>query len=477
MRGHLRAGPEPDIAVRLAESMARCPDPAGTVADCAAWLADVERRSRLTVERADLAGLAGWVDDGASIRHASGKFFAVEGIEVSRPDSPVGTWRQPILNQPEVGILGLLVRFADGVLHVLLQAKVEPGNAGGLQLSPTVQATRSNYTRVHGGRPVPYLEYFRDPERHRVLADVRQSEQGSWFLRKTNRNVILEVDEEVPVLDGFRWFALGEVYQLLGVDDLINMDTRTVLSCLPFAGPGVRADGDGLAAALVRSFDTGARPLNDTAALLSMITGARVLSDGGTRGLPLTELTGWHRSDGRITHRTGAFFDVIGVRVEASGREVGSWSQPMIAAVADGVVAFVVTRIDGVLHALTQLRPEPGFVDVVELAPTVQCTPVNYDHLPAAVRPPYLDAVLAADPASVHVDVLLSEEGGRFYQTRNRYLVIESDAVEARPGYVWVTLAQLADLLRHSQYLNVQARTLVACLYGLTGDARALAVR
>ncbi len=156
MRGHLRAGPEPDIAVRLAESMARCPDPAGTVADCAAWLADVERRSRLTVERADLAGLAGWVDDGASIRHASGKFFAVEGIEVSRPESPVGTWRQPILNQPEVGILGLLVRFADGVLHVLLQAKVEPGNAGGLQLSPTVQATRSNYTSVHGGSAVRF---------------------------------------------------------------------------------------------------------------------------------------------------------------------------------------------------------------------------------------------------------------------------------------------------------------------------------
>jgi dTDP-4-dehydro-6-deoxy-alpha-D-glucopyranose 2,3-dehydratase len=477
MRRHLRAGPAPDIAARLAESVARGPDRAGTVARCRAWLDDVGRWSRLTVEPADLAELAGWVDEGSAIRHASGKFFSVEGIEVSRPGAPVDRWRQPILNQPEVGVLGLLVRFVDGVLHVLLQAKVEPGNAGGLQLSPTVQATRSNYTRVHGGRPVPYLEFFRDPDRHRVLADVRQSEQGSWFLRKTNRNVILEVTDDVPVLDGFRWFALAEVYQLLAEDDLVNMDTRTVLSCLPFAGPGVPAGGDGLAGALLRSFDPAARPLNDTAAVLSMITDMRVLADGGTRGLPLTELAGWHRVDGRITHRSGAFFDVIGVRVEAGGREVGAWSQPMVAAVADGLVAFVVTRIDGVLHALAQLREEPGFVDVVELAPTVQCTPVNYDHLPAAARPPYLDAVLAADPADVHVDVLLSEEGGRFYRTRNRYLVVESDAVEARPGYAWLTLAQMADLLRHSQYLNVQARTLVACLYGLSGDARALAVR
>ena len=43
----------------------------------------------------------------------------------------------------------------------LLQAKAEPGNINKIQISPTVQATKSNYTRVHGGKEIPYLRYFK----------------------------------------------------------------------------------------------------------------------------------------------------------------------------------------------------------------------------------------------------------------------------------------------------------------------------
>ena len=59
-------------------------------------------------------------------------------------------WDQPIIIQNEKGILGIL---KDSVKNkYLLQAKVEPGNKNRLQLSPTVQATKSNYQRVHGGK-------------------------------------------------------------------------------------------------------------------------------------------------------------------------------------------------------------------------------------------------------------------------------------------------------------------------------------
>ena len=49
------------------------------------------------------------------------------------------------------------------MLHCLMQAKMEPGNVNPLQLSPTVQATRSNYTQVHRGTGTRYLEYFVGP--------------------------------------------------------------------------------------------------------------------------------------------------------------------------------------------------------------------------------------------------------------------------------------------------------------------------
>ena len=87
----------------------------------------------------------------------------------------------------------------------MMQAKIEPGNLNIVQLSPTLQATRSNYTRVHGGKSPNYLEYFNGERDVYVLVDQLQSEQGARFLQKRNRNIIVEVDEneELPVKDGF----------------------------------------------------------------------------------------------------------------------------------------------------------------------------------------------------------------------------------------------------------------------------------
>lgn len=448
-----------------------------------AWLADHDRRAAMTVHRADLAELEGWVDDPATgrIHHRSGRFFAVEGLDVTVPGGPVGHWQQPIIRQPEVGILGILATRVGGVLHLLVQAKVEPGNPTGHQLSPTVQATRSNYQRAHGGRSVPYLEYFLDRvPGARTVVDVRQSEQGSWFLRKRNRNMVVEVPggpEAVPALPGFRWCTLAEVHRALAVTDVVNMDTRTVLSCLPLAGAGLRpaAAGrpDDFRAALLRSMLGESGGVHRTADLLSDVTAARSEADVAVTTVPLHSLEGWSRRDGAIVHEHGAYFSVVGVDVTARGREVARWSQPMFAAHDTGLVAFVVRRFGGVLHALVALRTEPGFVDAVELAPTVQCTPENYRRLPAERRPAHLDHVLAAGPDRLRFDTVMSEEGGRFHHTRTRYVVVEDPAgpdgagVVAGPDHRWLTLAQLSELVRHSHYLNVQARSLLTCLHSL----------
>jgi oxidase EvaA len=222
------------MPVRLAESVRQPAE----LAEFHRWLAALGERVYTRAERIPLSELTGWhtEEDTGNLRHDSGKFFTVEGLDIHMPGGPVAHWSQPIIHQPEIGILGILVKQFDGVLHCLMQAKAEPGNCNGLQVAPTVQATRSNYTRVHGGKPVPYLEYFRDTVRHHVIADVRQSEQGSWFQRKRNRNMVVEVTEEVELLDGFCWLTLGQVHRLFREDNLITMDAWTVLSCLPFAG-------------------------------------------------------------------------------------------------------------------------------------------------------------------------------------------------------------------------------------------------
>jgi dTDP-4-dehydro-6-deoxy-alpha-D-glucopyranose 2,3-dehydratase len=161
---------------------------------------------------------------------------------------------------------------------------------------------------------------------------------------------------------------------------------------------------------------------------------------------------------------------VMAVHVSASNREVSQWSQPLIEPVEHGLVALLVKRIDGVAHALMHVRVEAGYLDTIELAPTVQCTVSNYEDLPASGRPPYLDEVLSAPRSRIRYDALLSEEGGRFYHAQNRYQVIEVGddfPVPVGPDFRWMTLYQLVELLRHSHYLNVQARSLVASLHSL----------
>ncbi|WP_347359799.1 NDP-hexose 2,3-dehydratase family protein [Streptomyces sp. 150FB] len=148
---------------------------------CLDWLAEQRAGSAFSVDQVPFAQLDGWgFDPGTgNLGHHSGRFFTIEGLRVHLEPAHVEQWTQPIIVQREIGILGILVKEFDGVLHCLMQAKMEPGNSNLVQLSPTVQATRSNYSGVHKGRAIPYLDYFRAPRRSTVLADSLQSEQGS----------------------------------------------------------------------------------------------------------------------------------------------------------------------------------------------------------------------------------------------------------------------------------------------------------
>ncbi|MEV0444325.1 NDP-hexose 2,3-dehydratase family protein [Streptomyces spectabilis] len=454
----LRAREDARLPGRLARSAAERASGAGpSTREFARWLAGRAQAHRFAVERIPLAALDGWSFDAGTgnLGHHSGRFFTVEGLHVNTGAPPFPQWRQPIIHQAETGILGILAKEFDGVLHFLMQAKMEPGNPNLLQLSPTVQATRSNYTKVHRGSDVKYIEYFTTPGRGRPLADVLQSEHGSWFYRKANRNMLVLTDEDVAVDDDFCWLTLGQLGELLCQDTVVNMDARTVLACLP----GLPAEP---------------RAQHSDTELLSWFTGERSRHEVRAERIPLHDTTGWRRDEWAIGHEAGRYFRVVALAVQAGNREVTSWSQPLFEPVGRGVTAFLCRRIADVPHVLAHARVEGGFLDTVELGPTVQYTPDNYAHLAGIDRPPFLDEVLAADPRRIRYDVVHSEEGGRFLNAVSRYLFVDAEgtdlAVDPPDGYRWVTPGQLSALARHAHYVNVQARTLLACL--TTGAVR-----
>ncbi|MBZ3907944.1 MULTISPECIES: NDP-hexose 2,3-dehydratase family protein [Streptomyces] len=425
--------------------------------DVADWLDGRRRAHRFRVDRIPFADLDGWAFDEVTgnLGHRSGRFFTVEGLHVRTDEEPHPEWHQPIIKQPEVGILGLLVKEFDGVLHFLMQAKMEPGNPNLLQLSPTVQATRSNYTKVHRGADVKYIDHFVRSGRGSVVADVLQSEHGSWFFRKSNRNMIVETVEDVPLDDDFCWLTLGQIGELLHRDNVVNMDSRTVLACAPFPHDEAGA-------------------LHSDTDLLSWFTAERSRHDVRAERVPLREVRGWHRGESSIDHEDGRHFRVVALGVQAGNREVSRWTQPMFEPHGLGVTAFLTRDIGGVRHVLAHARVEGGFLDTVELGPTVQYTPGNFAHLPGDRRPPFLDLVLTVPAERVRYEAVHSEEGGRFLDAQSRYLLVDADGDPRVPldppqGYRWVTPGQLTSLVRHGHYVNVQARTLLACLNSTVG--------
>ncbi|RMI36386.1 NDP-hexose 2,3-dehydratase family protein [Streptomyces triticirhizae] len=464
----------PALPARFTESASARPDGA-TAGGALAWLADRRRAYTFEVARVPFDRLDDWAFDPETgdLGHRSGRFFTIGGLRVSTGEGWVRQWDQPIIHQPEIGVLGFLVKEIDGLLHVLTQAKMEPGNANVVQLSPTVQATRSNQRRVHRGSGVRHLEFFTDPQRARVLVDSLQSEQGSWFLGKRNRNIVVETTEDVPEHDDYRWLTIGEIQELLRLDDTVNMDARTVLACLPFARPtGAPPTGahSAFRAALRRSMDPGEGSRHTMGSVLSWFTDATVRHEVNARPVPLNEVKGWVRTPEAISHEEGRYFSVVGARVTAGSREVGSWTQPLLAPHGMGLTALLVRNIGGVLHVLLHARPEGGHPHGVELAPTVQCTPDNYLEWPKEARPRFLDYVERVPGDRVRFDAVQSEEGGRFHWARSRYTVIDAEddvPVEEPEDYRWLTLHQVGRLLRHSRYLNVQARSLIACLHSL----------
>lgn len=413
----------------------------------------------------------GFNETTGNLEHDSGKFFSIEGINVKTNWGNVKEWSQPIINQPEIGFLGIITKKIDGTLYFLMQAKIEPGNINAVQLSPTLQATKSNYTQVHKGNAPLYLEYFlNEREDVTILLDQLQSEQGARFLKKRNRNIIIEVDSEIEVKEDFCWLTLGQIKQLLTHDNVINMDTRTVISGISYGNletlKKLEIDNktDFLNSELNED-DT----LHNVEHVISWITKHKAFAELDVKQIPLNDITDWKKDGEAIYHEAHKYFSVIAVRAEIGNREVHSWTQPLVKSAQEGLIAFIIKKINGVEHFLVQAKLESGNFDIIELAPTVQCLTGNYRKGENEYEVAFIDYVLnpEANNATVLHSSFQSEEGGRFFKEQNKNMIIEVGDdfdINVPDKYIWMTLNQIKTFIKFNNYLNIQSRSLLSVI-------------
>lgn len=436
------------------------------------WLNERRALSGLVVEQVPLQACVGWHFVDGVWRHRTGRFFSVVGIQCQGDRHHLRDLTLPMIDQPEVGILGFVVRRGALGWTWLLQAKTEPGNVMGTQIGPSVQATQSNYLRVHGGQATEMIELFTDANSSRlVITDVEQSEQGDRFLGKYNRNAVVEVDERflAPDQAPWRWFSAGAVREGLTQDFVFNTDARSVLCCTDWSmlcPPGQPAAfarwraQSGFGEQLLRSNELSLAASGHGAALNYLET-VRRSSGLRTERVALQALDGWHQDAWAIeSDQPGVDPVVRAFRVHSTDREVQDWFQPLMTNRGKARIVLACAQHQGTLHFFIPAREEPGFAERAQFGPSLLTGlgHANADILATAIDQP--DAI-------THISVWQSDEGGRFKDSVARYEIIEiapDNLLTLSHDGAWVSLSALRHMTTVRGLLSNELRSCMSLL-------------
>lgn len=424
----------------------------------------LNRSTSVRIEKISLSDSAPWHydSDSGEIRNDSGSFFRITGI-VEEKNGIIT--EQPIIIQNEIGYLGIIRKRINGEMMYLMQYKIEPGNVNQIQISPTIQATKSNFTRKHGGKAPAYLEYFVDSSKYKLVADQIQSEQSSRFLGKRNRNIIIELgeDDDIDVLPSHDWMSLKQIKELMKIDNLVNMDTRTVLSCIPFEFEEPDEYSDIFKdKALFDSVFIGSDE-NMIPQIYNYINNFKMFDEYKRHIVPLYSLKSWEMNDNAFVCKHPHNFSVIFCDIEIDGREVRHWKQPLFEASGMALFGLFTCVKDNVRQFLVKCRPETGCFDKMEIGPTVQREYISDETLSETDK---LFFRKMNSEENILFDTILSEEGGRFYHEQNRNVIIDIDYrdVDVEEGYFWCDHKTLNMLVKVNNTLNIQLRNLISVL-------------
>ena len=436
------------------------------------WRESVNRANAFGCEPIKFSESSHWAFRRGVLRHSTGGFFSLAGLRAESRDERLNDVERLIILQPETAINGFITRRGAGTgTEVLFQGRVEPGNVGGMQLAPTVQSTEANIRRLHGGNAPPLVEYFIQPRVEHVQFDELQSEEASRYYGKYNRNVALDVPVGVEIEhpDHFRWLGCDALRSLVGSDNILNTDARSVLSCmswrhLAYPEPPFGAAEPGTFGHAVReSFRLPrVRWKLSNEKLLAHLMKLRVRCAIRHTVVPIHQLGNWNVYPDRIAEITPRLNYVARqFRVRALGREVGEWDQPLIESHSAGRLTLVCQQRDGALHFLLQCSHEIGYLEGVQFSTSIAIPPGESVEGAGEMEKRLIDLAGDSDRSTTHLSCRQSEEGGRFYLDENDYSLVELDPAVSLPDdedYVWVPLAQIRRLRHIPGALSMELR-------------------
>ena len=383
-------------------------------------------KSQLNVEVAGISNLENWkFDSSGMFRHVTGRYFSIQGIKYKNSYSG-------ILNQPEVGVLSNFMTIHNGIAYFLIQFKEEPGNINKIQLSPTIQATKSNYSRVHGGSLPQYWNEYTIYCKKNTLLSYNLPEQGTRYWRKYNKNEIILT----PLLsesENFKWLTLGQLFALQNFPNSINSCLRSSLSLIFELTEYSKSSQDKLG-----------NKLNNFSKLKS--------KNSSKLG---KNIENFYNPDSDSINISSDFdtFEVIGVNVSSQSREIITWSQPLVKEKESQQYFLIYTKIENKIYILWSLDTEPGLVNTSNLGPTLKN--ISYRN--------EFNKNLSILPAFNNIKKFnMSEEGGRFYKFEIEHNICEIDFDESllsNENFIILDINSSVDM-NNKGLMSMEARSL-----------------
>jgi oxidase EvaA len=183
-----------------------------------------------------LGSVRNWNIEADRIVHEEGKYFSVIATDVTISSREVSNWCQPMIEPAQQGLCAFVAKRINGVIHLIVQAKLECGNFDIIELAPTVQCLTGNYQNEKSIATLPFLQLVLSAQPDQIVFDVMQSEEGGRFFREQNRNLLVfapeNMEEELP--EGYIWMNLKQVQTFIQFNNYFNIQARNLLATLSF---------------------------------------------------------------------------------------------------------------------------------------------------------------------------------------------------------------------------------------------------
>ena len=416
-----------------------------------------ETYMRPIVHAINFSRCQGWRTNDDSIHSVSRRYFSIVALSSKGRE-------QIYIDQPEVGILGYIIARNYNTNMWLVQNKPEPGNVNYYQLAPTVQATPSNYQRIHGGNSTPFLENFAGNTN--IAIDVEASEQGDRFINKFNRNIKCILPEPFDLHEHsykFNWLQSKEIKRLLRQNYVMNTDSRSVIASgnWSFLSESQMFFSQDLTLEYATAFNSSYEIINKA----RIDAGKLILSSTSCAyRLPVTpvklcdlkehvfESDGIYAKSGR---RVVGFYDVF-----MPDREVQWWQQPLFESTSRESCILLFVIDNDIAHFCLSAYPETGFLDRTEFGPTIQ-TGLG------PLKQTSDEALDILKKSEILAQIDQSDEGGRFYRNITQYTIARwqgaLDDIKA-PHRIWMTLGEISNMSMHKGMLTNELRTAISLL-------------